>query len=246
VNVTQITLSNHAAVVAGATSDIGRAVCSSLAAAGARLCLLGRDRDALDLLAKELHEVTDEVFVYPIDLTVDACVTALATQLARDVGGVDVLVLSAGVFEMGSHADAAIAALDHQYQTNVRGPYLLTQALLPLLCSRRGQIVFVNSTVGLEARASVGQYASTQHALRAIADALRAEINGNGVRVLTLYLGRTATARQARIFEREGRAYAPELLIQPDDVAEMVLAALRLPRTAEVTEIRMRPLVKSY
>jgi NADP-dependent 3-hydroxy acid dehydrogenase YdfG len=128
----------------------------------------------------------------------------------------------------------------------VRGPYLLTQALLPLLRACHGQIVFVNSTVGLEARAGVGQYASTQHALRAIADALRAEVNPDGVRVLSVYLGRTATARQARIFRLEGRPYAPELLIQPEDVAEMVLATLRLPRTAEVTEIRMRPLVKSY
>jgi NADP-dependent 3-hydroxy acid dehydrogenase YdfG len=244
--VTQATLGRHAAVIAGATSDIGRAVCSGLAAAGARLCLLGRDPSSLEPLAEDLRGVTDEVFVYPVDLTADACVTALRAQVARDVGRVDILVLSAGVFEMGPLATADVAALDHQYRTNVRGPYLLTQALLPLLCSSRGQIVFVNSTVGLEARASVGQYASTQHALRALADALRAEINGSGVRVLNLFLGRTATARQARIFEREGRQYTPGLLIQPDDVAQMILATLRLPRTAEVTEIRMRPLVKSY
>jgi NADP-dependent 3-hydroxy acid dehydrogenase YdfG len=147
---------------------------------------------------------------------------------------------------MGPHEGASVGDLDRQYQTNVRGPYLLTQALLQNLRARRGQIVFINSTVGLEARAAVGQYASTQHALRAIADALRAEVNPAGVRVLSVYLGRTATARQARIFRLEGRPYAPELLIQPANVAEMVVAALRLPRTAEVTEIRMRPLVKSY
>jgi NADP-dependent 3-hydroxy acid dehydrogenase YdfG len=61
-----------------------------------------------------------------------------------------------------------------------------------------------------------------------------------------VYLGRTATARQAHIFQLEKRVYAPGLLIQPADVAEIILAALQLPRTAEVTEIRMRPLVKSY
>jgi NADP-dependent 3-hydroxy acid dehydrogenase YdfG len=243
---TRVPLTQHVAVVAGATSDIGRAVCAGLAAAGAQLCLLGRDSSTLQLLAKSVRDITDEVFVYPVDFAMDASVTALATQLARDVGRVDVLVHSAGVFEMGSHASAAVADLDHQYWTNVRGPYLLTQALLPLLRACRGQIVFVNSTVGLEARAGVGQYASTQHALRAIADALRAEVNADGVRVLTVYLGRTATARQARIFRLEGRPYAPELLMQPHDVAEMVVAALCLPRTAEVTEIRMRPLFKSY
>jgi len=240
-------LRGSAAIVSGATSDIGRAISLELAAAGARLCLLGRDRDALELLAKRVRGVTyGEVFVSPIDLTVDASVTALAAQVASDVGRVDVLVHSAGRFEMSPHDRAAVTDLDLQYRTNVRGPYLLTQALLGPLRAGRGQIVFVNSTVGLEARAGVGQYASTQHALRAIADALRAEVNADGVRVLTIYLGRTATARQARIFQLEGRPYAPELLMQPGDVAEMVLAALRLPRTAEVTEIRMRPLVKSY
>jgi NADP-dependent 3-hydroxy acid dehydrogenase YdfG len=243
---TQVPFTQQAAVVAGATSDVGRAVCLSLAAAGAQLCLLGRDPSTLDELAKSMRGFTNKVSTYPVDLTSDTSVTEVAARLGRDPGRVDVLVHSAGVFEMGPHGSAAIFNLDRQYQTNVRGPYLLTQALLPLLRACRGQIVFVNSTVGLEARAGVGQYASTQHALRAIADALRAEVNSDGVRVLSVYLGRTATARQARIFQLEGRPYAPELLIQPDDVAEMVLATLRLPRTAEVTEIRMRPLVKSY
>jgi NADP-dependent 3-hydroxy acid dehydrogenase YdfG len=244
--VTATSLRGCAAVVSGATSDIGRAISLELAAAGARLCLLGRDPGALELLAKNVRGVTDEVFVYPVDLTVDASVTAFAAQLARDGGRVDVLVHSAGRFEMAPHDRAAVSDLDLQYRTNVRGPYFLTQALLTPLRACHGQIVFVNSTVGLEARAGVGQYASTQHALRAVADALRAEVNADGVRVLTIYLGRTATARQARIFRLEGRPYAPQLLMQPSDVAEMILATLRLPRTAEVTEIRMRPLIKSY
>jgi NADP-dependent 3-hydroxy acid dehydrogenase YdfG len=234
------------AVVAGATSDIGRSICLGLARAGARLCLLGRDTDALEALAKSVRSLADRIDIQRVDLTVDGAVAGLSERLGRDVGRVDVLVHSAGAFEMGPHSGAAIGDLDRQYRTNVRGPYLLTQALLPFLRPCHGQIVFMNSTVGLEARADVGQYASTQHALRAIADALRAEVNSDGVRVLTVYLGRTATARQARIFQLEGRRYSPDLLMQPDDVAQMVMAALLLPRTAEVTEIRMRPLIKSY
>ena len=239
-------LSGHVAVVTGATSDIGRATCARLAAAGARLCLLGRDLGTLEPMAKTLRALTEHVDVHPVDLTSDQGIAELSEELRRRGGRVDVLMHSAGAFEMARHAHAAIGDLDRQYDTNVRGPYLLTQALLPLLRANRGQVVFMNSTVGLEARAGVGQYAATQHALRAVADALRAEVNADGVRVLVLYLGRTATARQARVFQVEGRTYAPELLMQPDDVAQMVVAALGLPRTAEVTEIRMRPLVKSY
>jgi NADP-dependent 3-hydroxy acid dehydrogenase YdfG len=65
------------------------------------------------------------------------------------------------------------------------------------------------------------------------------------VRVLSLYLGRTATPRQASIFAAEGRPYQPERLLQPEDVAAMVVASISLPRTAEVTEISIRPMMKS-
>ena len=128
----------------------------------------------------------------------------------------------------------------------MRAPYLLTQRLLPLLEVTPGQIVFVNSSAGLSARPGVGQFAATQHAVRAMTDALRAEINPRGIRVLSVFPGRTATPRQARLHERDGRAYQPELLMQPEDVASMIASALRLPRTAEVTDISMRPLLKSY
>jgi NADP-dependent 3-hydroxy acid dehydrogenase YdfG len=245
--VTLLPLAGQTAVVSGATSAVGRAICQGLATAGAQLCVLGRDVGTLEKeVAKIVRGLASPVWPCPVDLAMGTSIAEATARLLGQVGAVDVLIHSAGVFEMGPHESAPVGDLDRQYQTNVRGPYLLTQALLPHLRARQGQIIFINSTVGLESRASVGQYAATQHALRAVADALRAEVNPAGVRVLSVYLGRTATARQARIFRQEGRPYAPELLIQPDDVAQMVMATLQLPRTAEVTEIRMRPLVKSY
>jgi NADP-dependent 3-hydroxy acid dehydrogenase YdfG len=239
-------LKDHVAVVSGATSDIGRSIWFRLVSAGARVCLLGRDIGSLERMVAEAPAGPAQTRCYAVDLTEEATLVAFGRRLGDEVGRADILIHSGGAYEMAPHADAHIADLDLLYRTNVRGPYLLTQTLLPLLRAHRGQIVFLNSTVGLEARAGVGQYASTQHALRGIADALRAEVNVDGIRVLSVFLGRTATSRQARIFEREGRPYAPSLLMQPDDVAHMVIAALGLPRTAEVTELRMRPLVKSY
>ena len=240
---TSLPLAGRIAVLSGATSDIGGAVARGLASAGAKLRLLGRDRATLEPLAEKLRAVCDDVRSFPIDLGVDASVIALGRELDR----VDVLIHGAGAYEMGAIERAPIADLDLQYRVNVRGPLLLTQTLLPRLRDARGEIVFLNSTLGLEARRpGIGPYAATQHALRAVADAVRTELNAEGVRVLTVHLGRTATARQARIFALEGRPYSATLLVQPEDVADMVLAALRLPRTAEVTEIRIRPMVKSY
>ncbi|HEU4787267.1 MAG TPA: SDR family NAD(P)-dependent oxidoreductase [Gemmatimonadaceae bacterium] len=233
-------------VVSGATSDIARAISERLARRDTFICLLGRRADALDEVAAQLRRLGGRCDAYVVDLMVDDTIQAMATRLGRQFGRVDVLVHSAGAFAMGSLAEAKVDDFDRLYRTNVRGPYQLTRALLDPLRASRGQVVFLNSTVGLHARSDVGQYAATQHGLRALADSLRAEVNRDGVRVLNVFLGRTATARQARIFELEGREYKPELLIQPDDVAQMVVACLDIPATAEVTEIRMRPLVKSY
>ena len=131
-----------------------------------------------------------------------------------------------------------------QISANLLGPYALIQQLLPLLIEAQGQLVFINSTQGLKAAAGVGQFAATQHAMKAVADSLRDEVNASGVRVMSIFLGRTATERQRAIFATEGRPYPPERLIQPADVAELVLFLLRLPRTAEVTDTVLRPLQK--
>jgi NADP-dependent 3-hydroxy acid dehydrogenase YdfG len=116
--------------------------------------------------------------------------------------------------------------------------------LLPALKRARGQIVFVNSSAALRASADNVLYASTKAALKALADGLREEVNRDGVRVVTIYAGRTATPMQASVHEFEGRTYEPELLMQPEDLAHLVLAALTLPATAEVTDLSVRPTAK--
>jgi len=157
---------------------------------------------------------------------------------------IDILVHSAGTIHFGPVESAPVEDFDNQYRCNVRAPYLLTQSVLPLLRKRQGQIVFINSSIVTNVRAGVGQFSATQHALKAMADCLRQEVNADGVRVLSVFPGRTATPRQAAIYQMEGRTYQPELLLQPEDIAEAVVGALSLPRTAEVTDLHLRPLKK--
>jgi NAD(P)-dependent dehydrogenase (short-subunit alcohol dehydrogenase family) len=145
----------------------------------------------------------------------------------------------------GTIGQAPVAQFDAQYRANVRAPYLLTQLLLPLLRERRGQVAFVNSSAVLQARPEVGQYAATQHALRALADTLRQEVNADGVRVLSVYPGRTATPRQAAIHAEEGRPYHPERLMRPEDVAVALGQALATARSAEVTDLFLRSMLKT-
>ena len=232
------------AVVTGASSGIGRAIALGLAAQGAILCLVGRKLQTLEVVAEKARTTGYRVLSYRTDLTVDKDIQDLAANLRRDVGAVDVLVHSAGVISLGRLETEPADKLDWQYRSNVRAPYVLTQTLLPMLKSRRGQIVFINSLAGLGASAIAGQYGATKHALKAIADSLREEVDAEGLRVLSVFLGKVATPMQVDVLKIEGRAYHPERLIQPEDVASVVINTLSLPRTAEVTDITIVPLMK--
>lgn len=227
------------ALVTGASRGIGRAIALELATEDATVCLVARDTQALEEAARATGRAGTSV--YTADLTSDEEVRDLASRVKRDFGRLDILVHSAGIIAHGPLSRAPVTDFDRQYRANLRAPYLLTQTVLPMLIASQGQVVFINSSVGLTARPDVTQFSATQHALKAIADALRQEINAEGVRVLSVHPGRTATPRQAEIHATEGKPYRPERLMQPEDVAALVLSALRLPRTAEVTDISMRP-----
>jgi NADP-dependent 3-hydroxy acid dehydrogenase YdfG len=242
---TAAALAGKVAVVTGAGRGIGEAIALALAEHGSRLCLIGRHRDALEAVADSLPR-SGSVHVFEADLGEEEAVRSLAARLGRHVAQVDILIHCAGLYARGTLRDAPIEQLDLLYKVNVRGPYLLTQLLLPLLTGSRGQVVFMNSSQGLEATAATGQYAATKHALKAIADSLRQEINPEGVRVLTVFPGRTATPGMEEIYRIEKRPYDPEQLLQPADIAAVLVNALGLPRTAEVTNISIRPFKKSY
>jgi NADP-dependent 3-hydroxy acid dehydrogenase YdfG len=235
---------NQVALLTGAGSGIGKAIALALAAQGATLWLVGRVREKLEAVAETARRTASDVRCIQIDLARDADVVDMAERLRHEIGYVDLLVHCAGEIKLGPLESAAIADLDLQYRINVRAPYLVTQLLLPMLRSRRGQIVFVNSSAGQVAGANASQYAATKHGLRAIADSLRQEINVDGIRVLSVYPGRTASPMQAAVHAMEGKEYHPDQLMQPEDVAAMIVSALSLPRSAEVTDIHIRPLRK--
>lgn len=239
-------LSEQFGIVTGAGSGVGKAIAEALGANGATVALVGRTKAKLDQTATSFDVHGPRPVVLPIDLSVDEQQDFLESEVEQRFGQVDILVICAGEIAHGPVESAPIADFDRLYRANVRANYRLIQILLPMLRKRPGQIVFINSSAGLSARPTVGQFSATQHALRALTDALRAEVNADGIRVLSVYPGRVATPRQEKLYSKEGTNYKPELLLQPEDIASVVVNALILPRTAEVTDISIRPLAKSY
>ncbi|HEX5742254.1 MAG TPA: SDR family oxidoreductase [Pilimelia sp.] len=222
-------------VITGATGGIGAAVAADLAARGDRLVLCGRDPRRLAAAAAAWPGagwVTCDL-ARPDTLTAQ-----LAGQLPDRI---DVLVHSAGVVDLGAVADTPAETWQHTLAVNLTSPALLTRAALPALRAAAGHVVFVNSGAGLHAGPTWGAYAAAKFGLRALADALRAEEAPHGVRVTTVYPGRTATAMQARVHEQEGRPYDPARWIPPQAVAAAVRTALDLPPQAHLTEVTVRP-----
>lgn len=242
---TASTFSGRVAIVTGAGSGIGMAIARALAEGGAVVYLVGRRKTPLDALHAELTGAGCRVVTCPCDLGRDEDIYDLRDRLVAEHGRVDVLVHSAGAISLGSIESSPIGDFDTQYRINVRAPWLLTQALLPFVKHAQGEIVFINSSVGLHTKEQVGAYAASKHALRAVADTLRMEINAQGVRVLSVYPGNTATAMQDTVQDYTGRRIATEYLLQPEEVASTVMHALLLPRTAEVTDIHIRPFRKA-
>jgi len=228
------------AVITGASSGIGAAIARELLCAGAELCLVGRSRGRLEAAAHD----GEGVRFYEADLADGPETRSLGARLAADLNQVDLLIHCAGMICLGPLDRACVEAFDAQYHVNLRAPFVLTQALLPKIRGVRGQIVFLNSSAGLRANANASQYSATKHGLKALADSLRDEVNADGVRVLSVYPGRTNTPMQKAIVESEGKDWHPERLMQPEDVARVVLASAALPRTAEVLDLMVRPAQK--
>jgi short-subunit dehydrogenase len=231
------------AVITGASGGIGEALSIALAREGARLLLAGRSEEKLDRVAERARDLSPSVETFTGDLSEDGALHALADRARTAFGGVNVLIHSIGLFLAGPIATSSVEDLDRQYRVNVRVSYLLTQALLPSLIAREGQVVFINSSAGFHpAKAGWAAYSASKHALRAVADGLRDEVNKKGVRVISVFPGRTATPMQEEVHRFEGKPYDPERFLQPRDVAAAVLNALSLPKTAEVTDLQIRPM----
>jgi short-subunit dehydrogenase len=201
-----------------------------------RVTLVGRQIASL-LETARLADAEAEVVA--ADLATEAGIATVARTVS---GPLRVLVHSAGVFMSRPVAETAAPDWRMGAAVNVHAPMLLTALCLGALRAARGHVVFINSSAGLHSGAAgTAVYAATKHALRAAADALRQEVNAQGIRVLSVFPGRTNTPMQQAVLEAEGRSAKPEMLLSPDDVADMVVAALRLPQRAEVTELALRP-----
>ncbi|MGW0557907.1 SDR family oxidoreductase [Streptomyces sp. NPDC002926] len=223
-------------LITGAGSGIGAAVARRLHERGDDLVLLARDAGR----AKELAGRYPGSRTLVADLAdPDRISWALGQQPMPD--RLDSLLHIAGVVDLGPIVELRPKTWHQQLNANLISPAELTRLFLPQLRVTKGHVLFVNSGAGLNAHAEWGAYAASKHGLKALADALRHEEHGNGVRVTSVYPGRTASPMQAKVHSQEGKEYDASRWIDPESVATAILTAIDLPRDAEINDLTVRP-----
>lgn len=219
-------------LVTGAGSGIGALVAAALLERGDEVHVVARSEQRATELAAQLPGARTLV----ADLARPASVEALVLPERLDS-----LVHAAGVVQLGTVAELSVQDWTEQVQVNLVAPAALTRVALPALRAAAGTVVLVNSGAGLFAHPQWSAYAASKHGLRALADALRAEEAAHGVRVTSIYPGRTATPMQEQVHAQEGKEYDAADWIRPETVVDAVLHVLDLPVDATVPDLTIKP-----
>jgi NADP-dependent 3-hydroxy acid dehydrogenase YdfG len=226
------------AVVTGAGGAIGSAIVARLVARGATAFGVHRPANPV----ARASEPSRQGVLVSADLADPSSRERLGSVLLDQLNELDLLVHCAGIYVRSPIAELSASALAHELEVNLVGPMHLTRLLLPALERAGGQVVFVNSSVVQRPPAMLAGYAASKAGLRAAADSLRDEVNGLGIRVLSVYPGRTEGPLQQSIHAAEGRAYDRSRLLAADDVARAIMNAVEMPVGAEITDLFMRPM----
>ena len=231
------------AVVTGAGGGVGGAVSCALLRSGWDVALVDRRRQALVRIKQRAGKPPGQILLAECDVGDPAAVARLSRRVLRAFGRVDVLVNAAGT-NVPRRSLEVLSDADYRsvIRTNLHGPYLMVQAFIPQMRSQgSGTIINIVSDAGKQASPKAGpSYVMSKFGLAGLTQAINAEERGRGIRACAVFPGDINTALLDRRPDPP-LAGTRQLMLQPEDVAECVLLAIRLPARAVVEEILIRP-----
>ena len=232
-----VSLENQVAIVTGAGRGIGRAVAVELGRLGMRVALVSRTRSELNETAAKVPGSS----VFPADLCVESDVLRVVEQTQQNLGPVDVLVNSAGIYHFGAVTDASGDDFDRVIDTNLKGVFLTCRSVLGQMTERgRGHIINIASIAGKVGSARRSLYCASKFGVVGFTEALSQEVRESGVRVSLICPGSTNTGFSPK--EQEGKSR--DRMLQPDDVAHAVRMLVGQEPNSFISEVVMRPTKK--
>jgi len=232
--------------IVGGSRGIGFACAEALTRDGYKIAISGRNektlREAVARLATDSKNIPSvpQALPVPCDITQESDVKAAYQKILDHFGSApDVLINSAGISPWNTFSETSVEEFDAVMAINLRGIFLTSRAVLAGMYARgSGTIVQLLSVASIKAYKNGAAYVASKYGAHGLTNTLREEARKHGVRVIGIIPGATET----EIWHEEQRKQYHDRMMQPEDVAQAILAALRLPSRAVVEEIILRPI----
>jgi NAD(P)-dependent dehydrogenase (short-subunit alcohol dehydrogenase family) len=232
-------LAGQAALITGASRGIGLAIARRLAGLGAAIGLCGRDQRSLEAAADLLRRSGARVHAETADVARASDAASLVAHAEAALGPIDILVNNAGIGIFGPAHERSEADWDAVLDTNLKGVFLVSSAVVPSMIRRRtGHIVNISSLAGKNTFAGGGIYCASKWGLQGLSGCMAEDLRAHGIRVSLVCPGSVATDFSPHAGRDPGK------LLQPDDVAHAVAMLVTQAPTSFISEVQLRPVQK--
>jgi 3-oxoacyl-[acyl-carrier protein] reductase len=212
-------LKGQVAVVTGGGTGIGRGIALALAGEGVRPVICGRRVGRLEETVAMIQEAGGEGLAVQADVSKQADVERVVAKAVESFGSIEILINNAGIGGGDSIHEHEVADWDQVMAVNLRGPFLMARAVLPIMRrQRRGHIINISSESGLEYYDGSGAYGVSKHALNALGEYIQRENQELGIRVNTICPGMVVTE-----MTEDSPGLVHEKCLYPEDIADLVL-----------------------
>lgn len=222
------------AIITGAGKGIGKAIAIALAQEGVNVGLLARTLSDLESLAEEVKLMGVKVSIATVDVADMDAVNAAVLKVKNELGTIDILINNAGVASFGKFLELEPSRWEEIVKVNLFGAYYTARAVLPEMIEKQsGDIINISSTAGKNGAAVTSAYSASKFALIGMSESLMQEVRKHNIRVSTLLPSTVASDMAIDLKLTDGN---PEKVMQPEDLAELIIAQLKLNRRVFVKE----------
>jgi len=212
-------LAGKVAIITGAGSGIGRGIALALAQENVRIVVAGRRKTKLDETVELIHLQSGKAIAVAADVSIERDVETLVQTTLNNYRQIDILVNNAGIYAGNRVENLDIKEWDQVMAINLRGPMLMTRAVLPSMRSQKqGHIINISSESGLDYYQDDGAYGTSKHALNALSEYTQRENQSYNIRVNTICPGMVVTE-----MTENDAGLNHERCLYPDDIADLAI-----------------------